>query len=39
MIQNRVIGLEHVKGSDLRPHPKNPRLHPDGQIKALQGIS
>lgn len=38
MIQNRVIGLEHVKGSDLRPHPKNPRLHPDGQIKALGGI-
>lgn len=37
-IKNRVIALEHVKGSDIRPHPKNPRMHPDGQIKALAGI-
>ncbi len=37
-IKNRVTALEHVKGSDLRPHPKNPRMHPDGQIKALGGI-
>jgi hypothetical protein len=37
-IKNRVKALEHHKGADLRPHPKNPRLHPDAQIKALGGI-
>ena len=37
-INNRVTELRHIKGSDLRPHPKNPRRHPDGQIKALDGI-
>jgi hypothetical protein len=36
-IANRIKGLEHIKGSQLRPHPKNPRKHPDGQIKALEG--
>lgn len=36
-VVNRVTGLEYIKGSELRPHPKNPRKHPDGQIKALEG--
>lgn len=36
-IANRIKGLEYIKGSQLRPHPKNPRRHPDGQIKALEG--
>jgi hypothetical protein len=36
-IANRITGLEYIKGSQLRPHPKNPRKHPDGQIKALEG--
>lgn len=36
-VVNRVTGLEYIKGSELRPHPKNPRRHPDGQIKALEG--
>lgn len=36
-VVNRVTGLEYIKGSELRPHPKNPRNHPDGQIKALEG--
>jgi hypothetical protein len=37
-IKNRVKALEHHKGADLRTHPKNPRLHPDAQIKALGGV-
>lgn len=36
-VANRVTALEYIKGSELRPHPKNPRKHPDGQIKALEG--
>lgn len=36
-VVNRVTGLEYIKGSEIRPHPKNPRKHPDGQIKALEG--
>jgi hypothetical protein len=35
---NRVTALEYHLGRDLRPHPKNPRLHPDGQVKAMAGI-
>jgi hypothetical protein len=38
MIENRVKALKYIKGKDLRSHPKNPRLHPDAQIKALGGI-
>ena len=37
-IKNRVIGLEYIMGRDLRPHAKNPRMHPERQIKALDKV-
>lgn len=36
--QNRIIGLEWVPASSLRPHPKNFRDHPEEQRQALRGL-
>lgn len=37
--RNRVKKkLIFVKGSELRPHLKNPRLHPDSQVNAVRGV-
>jgi len=37
-IKNRVKELRVVSASDLRPNPKNWRLHPKAQQDALRGI-
>ncbi len=37
-IQNRIIGLEYVKGSALLQNSKNWREHPDNQSRALNTI-
>lgn len=38
LYRNRVLGLEYHAARDLEPHPKNPRTHPDSQVRPLRGI-
>jgi uncharacterized protein YoxC len=38
LIRNRIVGHRRVRAADLRPHPLNPRLHPDGQRTALRAL-
>lgn len=35
-IKNRIKSHVRVKASSLRPHPQNPRTHPDGQRSVLR---
>ena len=37
-IRSRVRELIHVRGGDIRPHPKNPRRHPTAQVNAIRGV-
>jgi hypothetical protein len=37
-IRDRVKELRRVKASQLRPHPKNWRIHPQEQQDALRGV-
>ena len=37
-IRDRIRELRRVLASDLRPHPKNWRRHPDSQADALRGV-
>jgi DNA modification methylase len=37
-IRNRIKELRRVRASELRPHPKNWRKHPEAQQNALRGI-
>ena len=37
-IRDRIKELRRVKASQLRPHPKNWRTHPQGQQDALRGL-
>jgi hypothetical protein len=37
-IRDRIRELRRVKASELRPHPRNWRTHPDGQRDALRGV-
>jgi hypothetical protein len=36
LIRNRIVGHRRVRAAELRPHPLNPRLHPDGQRTVLR---
>src|SRR5262249_54948257 len=38
LIRNRIVGHRRVRAAELRPHPLNPRLHPDGQRTALRAL-
>ncbi len=38
MIRDRIRELRRVPASELVPHPRNWRTHPDGQRKALQAV-
>lgn len=37
-IRDRITELRRVKASQLRPHPKNWRVHPQAQQDALRGL-
>lgn len=37
-IQDRIKGLKRVRAGDLRPNPRNWRVHPQSQKEALRGI-
>jgi ParB-like chromosome segregation protein Spo0J len=37
-IRDRIKGLRRIKASQLRPHPKNWRTHPQSQQDALRGM-
>lgn len=37
MIRDRIRDLRRVKASELIPHPKNWRIHPEKQARLLQG--
>jgi hypothetical protein len=37
-IRDRIIDFRRVKASELRPHPKNWRVHPPAQRDALRGV-
>jgi hypothetical protein len=37
-IRDRIKELRRVKASELRPHPKNWRVHPAAQQDALRGV-
>ncbi len=37
-IRDRIIGLERIRASDLRPSPKNWRRHGDEQRAAMRGV-
>lgn len=37
-IRNRVRELRYVRAGELRPHPKNWRVHPTAQRDALRGV-
>jgi hypothetical protein len=37
-IRDRIKELRRVKASQLRPHPKNWRIHPRAQQEALRGL-
>src|SRR6266571_6597775 len=36
--RDRVMELRRVRAGDLEPHPKNWRVHPQGQRRALRGV-
>lgn len=36
--RNRVVGHARVRAGDLKPHPLNPRTHPDFQVRALRAV-
>lgn len=35
--RNRIVGSDTVPAASLVPNPKNPRKHPEAQLKALAG--
>ena len=35
---DRVVELRRVPASEIKPNPNNWRLHPENQIKALEGV-
>lgn len=37
-VRNRVVDFKLVKGSELKPNPRNWRLHPEAQKNALRAI-
>jgi len=37
-IRDRIKGLRRVKASELTPHPKNWRTHPEKQKNAMRGV-
>jgi DNA modification methylase len=37
-IRDRIKELRRVRAGDLRPHPKNWRVHPESQKSALRGL-
>lgn len=37
-IRDRIVELVRVPARELRPHPKNWRMHPAGQREALRGL-
>ena len=37
-IRDRVVELRRVRAGDLKEHPKNWRIHPERQRKALRGV-
>jgi hypothetical protein len=37
-IRDRIVELRRVRGSELRPNPKNWRTHPKRQADALRGV-
>src|SRR5215831_304782 len=37
-IRDRIKELRRVRAGDLKPHPKNWRVHPDAQKNALRGL-
>ncbi len=37
-IRDRIVDFRRVKASELRPNPKNWRMHPESQQNALRGI-
>jgi hypothetical protein len=38
ILKNRIIAHREVPASTLRPHPLNPRTHPEGQRTALRAL-
>jgi hypothetical protein len=38
MLRDRIKQLKRVRACDLKPHPKNWRTHPDGQLSVLQAL-
>jgi DNA modification methylase len=38
MIRDRIKELRRVRAGDLKPHPKNWRVHPESQKNALRGL-
>src|SRR5262245_16901827 len=37
-LRNRILGHRQVRGGDLKPHPKNWRVHPQAQREALHAL-
>jgi hypothetical protein len=37
-IRDRIVEFRRVRAAELRPHPKNWRLHPGKQRRALRGV-
>jgi hypothetical protein len=37
-IKDRIRELRRVRAGDLKPHPKNWRVHPESQRNALRGL-
>src|SRR6516164_5875597 len=37
-IRDRIKELRRVRARDLKPHPKNWRVHPESQRSALRGL-
>jgi DNA modification methylase len=37
-IRDRIKELRRIRAGDLKPHPKNWRVHPDAQKNALRGL-
>jgi DNA modification methylase len=38
LIRDRIKDLRRVRAGDLKPHPKNWRVHPESQKNALRGL-
>jgi len=38
MLRDRVLEMRRVRADTLRPHPRNWRAHPPGQVRALQAV-